>query len=721
MLEIFKLLGTIAIDNAEANQSINETTEKAKTAFSKIGDAAVKVGKTVAAGLAAGVTAIGALTKASVASYAEYEQLVGGVQTLFNKTELSLDEYAKSIGKSTQEAFAEWADLTSGARFVMNNADEAFRTAGLSANEYMETVTSFSASLIQSLGGDTDAAAHLADQAIIDMSDNANKMGSDMALIQNAYQGFAKQNYSMLDNLKLGYGGTQEEMYRLLCDAKEIDETFDAVFSLDSKGHLTAGYADIVEAIHIVQTEMGITGTTAREASSTIQGSLSMTKAAWKNLLTGFADDTQDLNVLTTNLVESAKTAVDNLMPRIKKVLSGIVEFVREIVPVIAKELPEMLETLLPGLIEAATSLMVGIVAAVPDILQIFLTQVPFIVSEISKAVSTAFPKLLNTVKKLFQQIWDYISLELLNTGVSFEKAFDEIEKVFEKTWAVLKDVWNSIGKPVFEMVQSIIGVVRDTFSRKMPEIKEFVSQCFSDIKSFWDNNLKPCLEAIGDFIENVLAPVFEFVFTNTIGPVVDTAFKFIKDLWNNTLKPVFTGITDFLTGVFTLNFQQAFSGLMSIIEGIWGGLVNVIKTPINAAISVVNSFIRGLNKIQIPDWVPGVGGGGINIPQIPLLAKGGVLKRGQVGLLEGSGAEAVVPLEHNTKWINEVADDMTGAVGGGDVKELLALMLEAIKEMSGALTDMDGGLTEKFIEALATMRFDIGSREFARLVKAVN
>ena len=186
-MEIFKLLGKIVIDGAD----------DAQNSIEKVGKAATKAGKVIAAGVGAGAAAVGVLAKNAVSSYADYEQLVGGVQTLFNETELSLEEYAASVGKTTDEVLLEWGDLTSGARRVMNNADEAFRNVGLSANEYMETVTSFSASLLQSLGGDTDKAAEKADLAITDMADNANKMGTQMVLIQNAYQGFAKQNYTI--------------------------------------------------------------------------------------------------------------------------------------------------------------------------------------------------------------------------------------------------------------------------------------------------------------------------------------------------------------------------------------------------------------------------------------------------------------------------------------------------------------------------------------------
>lgn len=222
----------------------------------------------------------------------------------------------------------------------MYKAENAYKTAGLSANEYMETVTSFAASLVASMDGDTEAAAKRADLAITDMADNANKMGTSMESIQTAYQGFAKQNYSMLDNLKLGYGGTSNEMYRLLSDAKEIDKTFDAVFSIDAKGHLTAGYSDIVQAIHIVQTEMGITGTTAEEAASTIQGSFSMMKSAWQNLVTGMADPDQDLGVLVGNFTDSVVIAGNNLIPRIQELLPRIVEATTSLIGTVSEQLP---------------------------------------------------------------------------------------------------------------------------------------------------------------------------------------------------------------------------------------------------------------------------------------------------------------------------------------------------------------------------------------------
>ena len=232
----------------------------------KLGSIAQSGMAAVAGAITAATGALAALGAQALNAYADYEQLTGGVATLFGAQDMSIEEYAESVGKSVDAVRGEYDKLITAQNNVMHNAEEAFRTAGLSQNEYMETVTSFSAALIASLEGDTVRAAEVADQAIIDMADNANKMGSSMESIQNAYQGFAKQNYTMLDNLKLGYGGTKSEMERLLADAQAISGV---EYNIDS-------YADVIEAIHVIQDQMGITGTTSREASETISGSISL-------------------------------------------------------------------------------------------------------------------------------------------------------------------------------------------------------------------------------------------------------------------------------------------------------------------------------------------------------------------------------------------------------------------------------------------------------------
>lgn len=311
MADVFKLFGEIAIRDEAAQKAIANTTKRAGDAsknikksfekissatveksFKKIGAAAVKCGKVVASGLAVGAAAVGTLMKASIGEYADYEQFVGGIETLFKESQGKVMEYANS----------------------------AYQTAGLSANEYMETVTSFSASLLQGLDGDTEKAAEMANLAITDMADNANKMGTDMSSIQNAYQGFAKQNYTMLDNLKLGYGGTQTEMARLINDSGVLG----AAITITADTVNQVPFHKIVEAIHVIQDEMEITGTTAKEASDTISGSFSSFKATWKNLLVGLASGDQDVNQLFANFTSAGKTAAKN-------VISVIPSFIRNL------------------------------------------------------------------------------------------------------------------------------------------------------------------------------------------------------------------------------------------------------------------------------------------------------------------------------------------------------------------------------------------------------
>ena len=352
------------------------------------------------------------LTKQSLAAYADYEQLSGGIATLFSSTTQSQSEYVGEMirsGKSYQQAMSEWRSTQAGVNIAMENANIAYKTAGMSANTYMETITSFAASLTTSLGGDTVAAAKLADQAIIDASDNANKMGSDLESITNALQGFAKGQYNLLDNLKLGYGGTQQEMYRLLSDAANLNEEFakTAEFSIDSKGHLEVGFADVVKAVHIIQEEMGITGTTAKEAATTISGSASMMKAAWDNVLVAIAsgeDDTIGKNV--DNLVESILTLADNALPRLKEIMSGIGTFIGGIAPVIAQELPALLTNVLPTLIDSALTLvqtlLTTVVSALPGLLQQLL---PMTMNLLDTILLDVLPQVLTVALQLVQML----------------------------------------------------------------------------------------------------------------------------------------------------------------------------------------------------------------------------------------------------------------------------------------------------------------------------
>lgn len=326
------------------------------------------LGNAIVSGVKAVASGIKSLISGAIEGYGEYEQLVGGVETLFG----------------------------SSADTVIKNAENAYKTAGLSANAYMETVTSFSASLLQSMGNDTEAASKKADQALTDMSDNANKMGSDMQSIQNAYQGFSKQNYTMLDNLKLGYGGTKEEMQRLIDDANALNA---------AQGNYTnysiESYADIVDAIHTVQTEMGITGTTALEASTTVEGSINSMKAAYQNFVTGLGDQNADIGALTEELIQSAGNVAKNVLPVIESVVKNIAETVREqgpdmitrFVAYATEKLPEVLKlgvqlivSLVKGLAQNLPELLRGTLALVDTIISTFLDSLPDII-EVGKDI----------------------------------------------------------------------------------------------------------------------------------------------------------------------------------------------------------------------------------------------------------------------------------------------------------------------------------------------
>lgn len=365
----------VVLDSARVTRQIDELGDKLSGGMKKGLDSAAKIGKVAAAGVAAATAGVAALTKEAMSQYSEYEQLVGGVETLFKES----------------------ADT------VMGYAENAYKTAGLSANEYMNTVTSFSASLLQSLDNDTAQAAEKANLAITDMADNANKMGTAMESIQNAYQGFAKQNYTMLDNLKLGYGGTKEEMERLLEDAGK----------LSGIKYDISSFSDIVDAIHVVQTELGITGTTAKEAATTIQGSINATKSAWANLLTGIADENANVEQLVNNLVDSASTAAENIMPRIEQILSGVGELVAKIVPTIAERIPQLISDVLPKLLRAGMDALAGVAQgigdAMPTLIQCALDAILTFAKGLSQSVPQMFPAVIEIITELAATLLDNI------------------------------------------------------------------------------------------------------------------------------------------------------------------------------------------------------------------------------------------------------------------------------------------------------------------------
>lgn len=490
----------------------------------KIGSLAADGCKAVAGAFAAAYAAAGAavagLTKTAIENYADYEQLVGGVETLFKDS----------------------ADT------VMDYANAAFETAGLSANAYMETVTSFSASLLQSLGGDTAEAADKANMAIVDMSDNANKMGTDMVSIQNAYQGFAKQNYTMLDNLKLGYGGTKKEMERLLADAQKISGV---KYNVES-------FSDIVDAIHVIQTEMDITGTTAKEASTTIQGSVNSAKSAWTNWVTGLADDSQDFGQLTENLVNSVVTAGENIIPRIEETLPNVVNGLS----VLINTAVDMLPDLLPQFAQMGADAIGAVTAALSN------------ADGLADAVAQMGIILIDSAVELLP--------EFVNVGISLMESLigallDNIDAIVDAAIQIGMALISSFIQVIPELIVAgieIIAALIDGIAQSLPELIPAAKEGIMTI-----------LQAIRDNIQTILAAGIEILIA-----LIDGLTEMIPELIPVAVECIFAIVDGLLE-----NLPELLTAAIQIILALALGLIDAIPDLIAYIPEIVSSIAEAI------------------------------------------------------------------------------------------------------------------------------
>lgn len=444
----------IELDDDGVRKDAEQAGRKAGDSFgegfdSGSGGGIKKVGATLAqlgiAAAAAGAAATLAVGKAALEAYASFEQLEGGIKTLFGE---------ESMGA------------------VYANAERAFETAGMSANQYMETVTGFSASLIQSLGGDTAKAAEYADMAITDMSDNANKMGTSMESIQYAYQGFAKQNYTMLDNLKLGYGGTRAEMERLLADAEEIQRRNGVMvdYTIDS-------YADVVEAIHVVQDEMGIAGATADEAMTTIQGSVNMAKAAWENWLVAIADSDGDVKAATENLVTSVGAAASNIVPRIGEIVTALGDFLVEETPLLLEKVIAKISEGGPGMASAALDFFLkmatAIVKATPEILKALLLLIASLVVAVAQKAGEFAAKGLELIKSLAQGAKDGFAFVISEIGRGLSDGVNRVRSAVTEFFNGGRAIVNGLADGIRSAVSS--GVLGRAASSAMSVVSAYI------------------------------------------------------------------------------------------------------------------------------------------------------------------------------------------------------------------------------------------------------
>lgn len=553
----------LVYDGKQAKVQLDKFAQEHSNALAKIGNIAKGAGKTIAIGLGAGLAAtkfaIGTVTAAAVGQYKQFEQLQGGIETLYGNS----------------------ADI------MMENAQKAYKTAGMSANKYMETATSFAASLVQSLGGDTRKAASYADRAIQDMSDNANKMGTDISAIQNAYQGFAKQNFTMLDNLKLGYGGTRGEMQRLLADAEKISgKKFDI-----------SSYADITEAIHIIQQEMKITGTTADEAGRTIEGSLNATKAAWQNLVTGLADPNADIGKLIDNLVTSLfgdgtssnLGLFGNALPAVQRAMEGIAKALPNLMNKITKRLPELVKNVLPPLVNATVQLFIALVDMFPVIL-------PILTDGLTQLIVALIPYIPTILGAIFNAIIQAVGTLLVQIGGMIAPW---LQGLANNIWEWFNGLFTSIGNFFADFADGASKAIAD-FANGFWQAIENVKNWFASIPAFFAN------------IFGKITGLFKSIGTK-IGETVSGAFKAVVN------------------------------GILSFIEGF-------LNTPIDA----INGLLDAING------VPGIDIPKLNRFNLPRLAKGGVAIGSTLANIGEAGNEAVIPLEQNPdRWAVPMAKEL--------------------------------------------------------------
>lgn len=563
------------IDSSGAEKGIGSLGKLGNMAGNALG-VATKAAAGMAVGITAATGAVVALTKASIEQYAQYEQLTGGVETLF---------------KDSSDT-------------VMQYANVAYKTAGLSANDYMSTITGFSASLLQGLGGDTKKAADIGNMAVIDMADNANKMGTAMESIQNAYQGFAKQNYTMLDNLKLGYGGTKTEMERLLSDAEKISGVHYDI----------SNFSDIISAIHTIQEQMGITGTTTKEAMSTIEGSLNMTKAAWNNMLTGMADDNADFDVLIDNLVESLGALGENLMPRIGIALNGVGQLIQTLLPIVIDKIPEIIEKSLPSILDSATGIVSALGSAILESLPTLADLAVQVIATLVQDLQANMPQIASTgtevIAILLQGILETLPL-LLEAGIQFvaylgqgiaeqlptlipcamecvtglvQALVDNASLIFDAGWSLLDGLAQGIINSIPVLIEALPQIIDSMI--------EYFTTCFPNMIENGSNIILNFVNGIVDAIPSLIA---------MLPQIIDSMINFfvsnMPQIAQNGVQVIISliqGLTEALPTLISYLPQI----IMAIATGIINNLPQILAAGVQINVALVNGMLSAIGQL---------------------------------------------------------------------------------------------------------------------------
>lgn len=673
-------MGIIAINNTEANNRIDDTNNRAgilAKGFKSVGRVAGTMGKAIVTGVGAGAVAVGALMKSSTQAFAEYEQLWGGAQVLYKE----------------------------GSDRIKGYADEAFKNAGMSANDYLSTANSWAGTLSKSLKGDTVAAADAANMAITDMADNANRQGTDITRLKDAYASFARGEFKLLDNLGLGYQGSRKEMQKLLKDAQKIKKAQgeNVKYSINS-------FADIIEAIHVVQEEMGITGATAEEASGTITGSMAAAGAAWENLMIGIASGNQDLTQLIGNFVEYGTHVVRN----VTKLLPNMVQGVRDLINGIAPEIPGIVQEIFPALLDGAIALIGGLAQALPGLLAVLGDTLSNVwANNVWPAIQDAFKIWFgvelpdwSVIGPQLEEGVSGIMENLGNAGKNAGSFFSDLVTALESvgTWVsqnqplvtgflgAVAIALLAINAPLTLMGIALLLVAAnwDTIKAAIDTAMKAVDDFFNKkIPEWWESTVvQPVKEAwkgVKTWVDNTITSVGNF-FTQTIPAGFNQFIQGIVDAWNKVTSAIGGAIASIQTffglqagGSVSTGFETMSSTANALVQNPKGTLEkayhggSVLQQMMRQAIGIDGSHASGLNYVPYDNYVAN-------------LHKGeAVLTRAEADMWRGGGNNA-----------------------------------QSIAALAGRMEELVDNLPDMLVAAFASMKFDVNNREFARLVKAV-
>ena len=656
--------------------------------------------------------------KAAVNSYADYEQLVGGVETIFKDAAPIVQDYAQN----------------------------AYKTAGLSANDYMETVTSFSASLIQGLGGDTAAAAQAANTAITDMSDNANKMGTDIGSIMNAYQGFAKQNYTMLDNLKLGYGGTQSEMARLINDSGVLGDSVEVTANTVKD----VPFDKIIEAIHTIQTEIGITGTTAKEASETIQGSGAAMKAAWQNTLTGMADENQKLAPLFTQLMDSVFTYMSNILPRIGETMRGMTEAVQLAISELMPRIGETMQTYLPQFVETGTLLIVELVKGLVHSLPLLYQGVTTIINTLLPTLGKAIPDIVNTVVLVVPSLVQALNENIptfINASIDFFLSMiDAIPELINALLEAIPTVITSIIDGLLSGVDALLNGAMSLLYAIVQAIPKIIPVIVQNIPKIIDTLVNGLVKALPQLMNGAITLLMAIIdaiprilptLINAIPQIITTI---VQALANNTPAIINAGVQLFIALIQNMplivstiagSIPQIISGIVqavlngipamvnagfNLLMGLKDGIVSAVGNVVSAATNVASDIVGGIKNflgIQSPSKL-----------MRDLIGKN--MAAGiAVGFADEMGNVEKQMEKDGVKAVNGITSAMNGALANVD---FVSTMQNATMGIASAIPGtMDAatangalsydGIVTAFKDALSQMKIELNDDEMGRFV----